>query len=85
MKQLSKKTLAGYDYVSSVAHTADDKFNIMWHGWALREAFIAGAKWHASQQDVQANELTGCAHDSWVISGKDIICENCGNIMPPAA
>jgi hypothetical protein len=40
-----EKVEAGYDYVTSKLHTADDKFNLMWFGWALREAFIAGAEW----------------------------------------
>lgn len=38
-------TDAAYDYVESIMHTADDKRNFMWHGWALREAFIAGVKY----------------------------------------
>jgi len=24
---------------------ADDKANLMWFGWALRAAFVAGAEW----------------------------------------
>lgn len=36
---------AAYDFVTTMMPRADDKFNIMWHGWALREAFIAGAEW----------------------------------------
>lgn len=42
---LPEEVIAGYDYVDSVLDTADDKKNLMWHGWALRAAFIAGAKW----------------------------------------
>ena len=34
--------MAAYNYVDSVIDTADDKIAIMWHGWALREAFLAG-------------------------------------------
>ena len=31
-----------YVYVSSIMHTADDDKGPLWHGWALREAFLAG-------------------------------------------
>lgn len=33
---------AAYDYVHSVIHTADVTTPYAWHGWALREAFLAG-------------------------------------------
>lgn len=52
---LPKETLAAFEYVDGVAHTADDKHNIMWHGRALKDAFIAGVKWQASQQAVEAD------------------------------
>ncbi len=35
------KTEAGYKHVDSMIERADDKANLMWHGWALREAFVA--------------------------------------------
>ena len=34
--------VASSDYVDSVLHTADYKQDLLWHGWALREAFLAG-------------------------------------------
>jgi hypothetical protein len=43
--KLAKEQLAAYEYVEHVAHTADDKERIMWHGWALRDAFEAGIEW----------------------------------------
>ncbi len=39
------KTLAGYDFVATMIPRADDKQNMMWFGWALRDAFVAGAEW----------------------------------------
>jgi hypothetical protein len=39
------KTDAGYKFVNTMLTRADDKANLMWHGWALREAFVAGAEW----------------------------------------
>jgi hypothetical protein len=45
------KVEAGYAYVSSKRDTADDKANLMWYGWALREAFIAGAVWQEKRKD----------------------------------
>lgn len=39
------KTSAGFDFVESMVQRADDKANLMWFGWALREAFVAGAEW----------------------------------------
>ena len=46
---LDANTEAAYHYVESVLHTADDPVGIMWHGWALREAYAAGAKWKDGQ------------------------------------
>lgn len=39
------KTAAGYAHVDSMIERADDPTRLMWHGWALREAFVAGAEW----------------------------------------
>jgi hypothetical protein len=39
------KTEAGDEFVQSMVTRADDKRNLMWFGWALREAFVAGAEW----------------------------------------
>ena len=36
---------AAYLFVELMRPRADDQFNIMWYGWALREAFLAGATW----------------------------------------
>lgn len=36
---------AAYDHVESMIPQADDSHRLMWHGWALREAFMAGAEW----------------------------------------
>ena len=37
----TKATEAGYAFVKSMIPRADSKANLMWHGWALREAFVA--------------------------------------------
>ncbi len=34
--------IKAYEYVESVKHTTDFKNDLAWHGWALREAFLAG-------------------------------------------
>lgn len=39
------KVKAGNAHVEAMRDRADDKVNLLWHGWALREAFIAGAEW----------------------------------------
>jgi len=46
---------AAYMFVDTMVHRADMVYNggYLWHGWALREAFIAGAKW---QRDKRAYE-----------------------------
>lgn len=41
---------AAYDYVDSVIDTSDFTEPLAWHGWALREAFLAGIS-HASKKD----------------------------------
>jgi hypothetical protein len=38
----SSATQQAHDYVDSVVLTADDSNKLMWYGWALREAFLAG-------------------------------------------
>lgn len=40
--ELHPELVAAYDYVDSVLHTADVTMPYVWHGWALREAFLAG-------------------------------------------
>ena len=35
---------AGYEYVDKRLYTADDRQRVMWHGWALREAYWQGWK-----------------------------------------
>lgn len=39
------KTEAGFAFVETMVSQADDKTNLMWFGWALRAAFVAGAEW----------------------------------------
>lgn len=48
---LSQDVLAAYDYVDRVADVADLKVGgaPAWHGWALREAFLAGVS-HAENK-----------------------------------
>lgn len=41
---------AAYAYVESVKHTADDRKRLMWFGWALRFAFIAGVEWQKNNK-----------------------------------
>lgn len=41
--QLNPDIVAAYAYVDRVSHTADLRAPYpAWHGWALREAFLAG-------------------------------------------
>jgi hypothetical protein len=42
------RTQAAYSHLKSVP--PDDSINMMWHGWALREAFEAGAKWQVKTE-----------------------------------
>lgn len=76
MSELTEVQKAAYDYVDSVVGTADDKQNLMWHGWALREAFEAG--YRSAQQCVHPTNggpaLRACinAYCGWV--GKESAC-----------
>lgn len=45
---------ASYEYVESVTDTADDGLSLTWHGWALREAFLAGISYN--QKEREGNE-----------------------------
>jgi hypothetical protein len=40
---------AAYDYVRSVLDTSDYIERYAWHGWALREAFLAGISYTKNQ------------------------------------
>lgn len=44
------KIEAGYAHVTSMVPHADDKQNLMWFGWALRGAFVAGAEWQEARE-----------------------------------
>lgn len=46
---------AAYRYVESIVHTADNRDGLSWHGWALREAFLAGM----SERDRQVDRKRG--------------------------
>ena len=45
---------AAYDYVNKVLDTSDYKDSYLWHGWALREAFLAGIS-HAKNLSEQCD------------------------------
>lgn len=47
------KTSAGYEFVESMVPRADDKTNLMWYGWALRAAFVAGAEWQEKRTTIE--------------------------------
>ncbi|RWM90049.1 MAG: hypothetical protein EOR84_22840 [Mesorhizobium sp.] len=46
------KTMAGYDHVSSVTAKADGFHGLApwFHGWAVRQAFVAGAEWQEQRR-----------------------------------
>ena len=46
-KTLSTEHSAAYDFVDTMVCRADkvDGISPLWHGWALREAFLAGVEW----------------------------------------
>lgn len=48
--ELHPEIISAYDYVDSVLHTADVAMPYRWHGWAMREAFLAGIS-YAQNQD----------------------------------
>jgi len=46
---------AAYDYVTSVLNTSDFTNPIAWHGWAIREAFLAGIS-HAQKNSIAISQ-----------------------------
>lgn len=44
--------VASYKHVDSMVEKADDTsgYGPKWYGWALRDAFIAGAKWQKKRR-----------------------------------
>lgn len=47
IEQRSQEHTAGYQFIQDMTARADAERDCapLWHGWALREAFIAGAKY----------------------------------------
>ncbi len=39
---LHPEVMVAYKYVESISDTSDYRQVLTWHGWALREAFLAG-------------------------------------------
>jgi len=78
-----KAKLAGYDYVEGLAKTSMGKEIMIWHGYALREAFIAGVQWQAKKEV----EKLPCTW-TWIcrICGKPVpetgICLECKSQVP---
>ena len=42
---------AAYDYVVSILDTSDYTGVYAWHGWALREAFLAGVSYAEKREE----------------------------------
>jgi hypothetical protein len=57
LKGLHPDVEAAYDYVTSRISTADDPVMLWWHGWALREAFLAGISF--AQEDIENEFYNG--------------------------
>ena len=51
-------TEAAYRFVDIMKQRADTYIGVapLWHGWALREAFLEGIKWQISQELDAGNE-----------------------------
>lgn len=49
-----EENIAAYVFRASLIPRADDPKNLLWHGWALFDAFIAGIRWQ--QQRAKADE-----------------------------
>jgi hypothetical protein len=44
---------AGNAFRETLIPRADDKANLMWHGWAIMDAFLAGIDWARAQNNEQ--------------------------------
>ena len=57
---VDQKTLAAYEFVNKMVPKADGEnvHSPWWHGWALREAFLAGTKWQAEHNVAVAEAIT---------------------------
>jgi hypothetical protein len=40
-----EELLAGNGFRQTMMPRADDKKNLMWHGWVIMDAFLAGIQW----------------------------------------
>jgi len=49
-KRPIEELVAGNDFRDTLVPRADDKANLMWRGWAIMDAFLAGIDWAREQQ-----------------------------------
>lgn len=51
--EISPEVLAAYQFVETMVEKTPYRFvgGPMWHGWALREAFLAGVHWAAQPRN----------------------------------
>lgn len=56
------KTEAGYAHVESVKNQAYQGSSpvggMVWHGHAIREAFVAGAEWQEKRQAIEKKDIS---------------------------
>lgn len=72
-RDLTPTERAAYEFVESMVSRADSTLGIengppLWYGWALRDAFVAGAKWQASTaaaRDVLAERRRQIEKEGW--------------------
>jgi hypothetical protein len=55
-KGLTPQHSAAYDFVDTmIPHAASQADGYLWHGWALREAFLRGAEWARKEGNSQGD------------------------------
>lgn len=68
------KVEAGYAHVEMMRDRADDKANLLWHGWALREAFVAGAEWQETRTNPPTDATSSDAPERMWITPNQVNC-----------
>lgn len=55
--ELTKEHSAAYDFVDvMIPHAASQADGYLWHGWALREAFMHGVEWARKESPSQNSQ-----------------------------
>jgi hypothetical protein len=52
-----EENIAADAFRKTLVPRADDPINLLWHGWALFDAFVAGVRWQQQQAKIMEDTV----------------------------